>query len=367
MNWLQKIAQQDLPHMSIDVYGRHFETGVPVEFRYVRNNESAPDFGSRYQQDIEPAGRYLTHNEDPGSEDYLAEMRRRGWEYGLAKFENPLVITFNTKKQINYDEHSWKAALSRKFGGFTGEALARAIVGQGYDGIVTVHANDKGEPLYVSEIVDLTGFVKQAQKAMPLPVAVDTEERLDSAGISRMDNKMTEDTANRLRQQYPEIEYGGAGAIGIVFQTGPNEIMKVTHDLSEANAAEYAFENSLDWVVPILEKPQMIQDNPPMWGIRMKKLRLIEDQNLIVFIHNVVAMDEVNQFPNLEQIGFIIENNFPDFEDADEALNIYAHMKYILDQNRQALWLGDIHGGNVGWDDDGHLKVFDLGPGDWVE
>lgn len=133
MNWLKRIAQQNLPHTSIDVYGRHFETGVPVEFGYVRNNESAPDFGSRYQQDIEPAGRYLTHSEDPGSEDYLAEMRKRGWEYGLAKFENPLVITFNTKNQINYDEHSWKAALSQKFGGFKGEALARAIVDQGYD------------------------------------------------------------------------------------------------------------------------------------------------------------------------------------------------------------------------------------------
>lgn len=106
MSWLNRIAQQELPFRSIDASGRRFETGVPVEFRYVRNNEKASDFGSRFQQDIEPAGRYLTHNEEPGPEDYLEEMKRRGWEYGLARFEHPLVIAFNTKNEINYDEHS---------------------------------------------------------------------------------------------------------------------------------------------------------------------------------------------------------------------------------------------------------------------
>lgn len=216
-----------------------------------------------------------------------------------------------------------------------------------------------------TSIVDLTKFLKQAQKAMPLPTDTSMQDRAENAGIHRIDEMMTQETADMLHQQYPEIAYGGAGAIGIAFQTGPNEIMKITHDLSEANAAEYAFENSLDWVVPILDKPQMIQENPPMWGIRMKKLRLIEDQDLGILINDLVRRYETNSFPNLEQIGFMVENNFPNFNDADEALEIYAHIKYILDQNRQTLWLGDIHGGNVGWDDDGHLKVFDLGPGDW--
>ncbi len=160
MNWLKRIAQQNLPHTSIDASGRRFETGVPVEFKYVRNNQKAPDLGSKYQQDIEPAGRYLIHNEEPGPEDYLEDLKRRGWEFGTHKFNHPLVIAFNTNNEAYYDENSWKAVLSRKFGGFKGEALARAIVGQGYDGIVTVRLNEQGEPLYVSEIVDLSRFTK---------------------------------------------------------------------------------------------------------------------------------------------------------------------------------------------------------------
>ncbi|KKK81255.1 hypothetical protein LCGC14_2815340 [marine sediment metagenome] len=44
-----------------------------------------------------------------------------------------------------------------------------------------------------------------AQKSMPLPVSVPAGER-ENMGIERMDTKMTQETADRLRQQYPGIE-----------------------------------------------------------------------------------------------------------------------------------------------------------------
>ncbi len=207
---------------------------------------------------------------------------------------------------------------------------------------------------------------KIAQKPMPLPVDVEHEERLDHAGIGRMDSRMDRETADRLRQQYPQIDYGGAGAMGIAFETGPGEIMKVTHSISEVNAANYAFENNPNWVVPILEEPRMLQDHPPLWGIRMKKLQLL-DIEMQLFASQLSFADEANNMPQ----------NEAEFQDLlrqgkierrhEEARKVWAHMKYIFDRNRQTLWLGDIHGGNVGWDDDGNLKLFDLGPGNFSE
>ncbi len=363
-SWLARIAQQELPHTSIDASGRRFETGVPVEFRYIRNNQPAPGIGSKYQQDIEPAGRYLIHNEEPGPEDYLKELERRGWEFGTHRFESPLVMAFNVNNEAYYDENSWKAVLSRKFGGFKGEALTRAIVGQGYDGIVTVRLNERGEPLYVSEIVDLTGFQKQGQKAMPLPKLeepIPRYERGEHSGVSRIDDLMNYDTADALNNQYPQIEYGGAGAIGIAYQTGPNEILKITRDWREVDIAQKFFREPVDWIVPILAEPRMIQDHPPLWGIQMKKLTPIKDVELALWLDYLTKQARKDTFPDHAQASFIVESDL-DEEKWGEAMALYSGFDYILDQ--RSMWLPDIHGGNVGWDnDDGKLKIFDLGPG----
>lgn len=126
--------------------GVQFATGQPVTFTYQRRNEGAPNFGSLYQQDIEPAGRYMVHNEDPGP-----DAAASGWETGQITFQSPLVIKFNPDNDVSYDEHSWKASLYRHYGK-TGKQLSQAIKADGYDGIVTV-----GMGPYAKEIVDLTG------------------------------------------------------------------------------------------------------------------------------------------------------------------------------------------------------------------
>lgn len=126
-----------------------FATGIPVSFGFVRSTEKAPHFGDRYQQHIEPAGRYMLHNPDPGD---LA----RGWERGIVTFESPLVLAFNAGHDgVAYDESSWKARLHRIYG-VAGRALSKRIRKDGYDGIVTV-ALHHGEPMDTREIVDLTG------------------------------------------------------------------------------------------------------------------------------------------------------------------------------------------------------------------
>lgn len=157
---LEKASNDPLPLAVADEYGQHFETGKPVSVKFVRNTQKAPNFGKLYQQHIEPAGRYMLHNPNPGDP-------ASGWECGEVSFQNPLVIALNTGAPEGriYDENSWKAHLHRVFRK-RGLALSAAIRARGHDGIVTVH--DGG----TREIVDLTGLLndKAARPEAPPPV-----------------------------------------------------------------------------------------------------------------------------------------------------------------------------------------------------
>jgi hypothetical protein len=140
----------DLLLAEVREYGVWFSTGVPVEFGYVRNTEKSPFFGSRFQQDIEPAGTYLLHNPDPGD-------LPRGWIRGIARFHSPLVMVFLASEDPTepiYGENSWKARLHRHYRK-SRAALSRAIKADGFDAVVTVEMHN-GKPLDTREIVDLS-------------------------------------------------------------------------------------------------------------------------------------------------------------------------------------------------------------------
>jgi hypothetical protein len=138
-------------HVALDEYGERFETGVPVTVRYVRGTMAAPPPtpDDRYQQRIEPTGRYMLHQPAPGD-------LHSDWEAGEVSFRNPLVIAFSTKADGGYDEHSWKVQLSEQYDGLVGKNLSRAIADDGYDGIVTVSVRPDGTARDTREIVDLT-------------------------------------------------------------------------------------------------------------------------------------------------------------------------------------------------------------------
>jgi|LakMenE01Jun11ns_1017448.scaffolds.fasta_scaffold9929699_2 hypothetical protein len=146
-NWLEN--EDDLHQSEIDFLGSKFRTGDNVKFNYLRNTEKAPNFGSLYQQDIEPHGRYVIQDYDPTRE------LLKNWERGEIEFNNPLVILFNPVFGDGLNERSWKARLSKKYGGKTGLELSKAIVKDGYDGIVTLDVGPDGKPYDTREIVDL--------------------------------------------------------------------------------------------------------------------------------------------------------------------------------------------------------------------
>lgn len=149
----RKISNEELGLTKITQNGVVFETGRPVVFPFMRNEVSSPYFGATFQQDMEPAGRFMIFDEHPDDSPMEEPSGRVKWTKGVQDFRSPLVIWFNTRNtsEVIYDENSWKARLSRLFKGKK-KALSRKLREAGYDGIVTVTS---GKYATTKEIVAL--------------------------------------------------------------------------------------------------------------------------------------------------------------------------------------------------------------------
>lgn len=162
--------------MELTEYGSTFRTGSPVCFTYARNKQKSPNYGPRFQQDIEPAGAYMI-SLPPDQPVHGAD-----WVKGQKCFRNPLVLRFTTDSEQLYGPGSWKARLRDVFRK-TGKRLSAHLLKLGYDGIVTVwvqeHSRKGATPSHVKEIVDLTP-VGKARIPNPSPVPLDT---IDMDGI----------------------------------------------------------------------------------------------------------------------------------------------------------------------------------------
>lgn len=151
--------------------GVSFKTGVPVTFPMMRNLQPSPKLGKgqpdRYQQGVEPAGRYMLHDSAGQAEQGKLSP---GWASEKVTFRNPLVVPLNTggKGEI-YGDDSWKMNLSREFNNKKGSSLSNAIAKAGHDGIVTVDGRGN-----TSEIIDLRHLHPTPTASAPLdntPVA----------------------------------------------------------------------------------------------------------------------------------------------------------------------------------------------------
>lgn len=113
---------------------------------YMRNlgNGKTHNYGSRYGQNIEPAGEYM--NMDELYKERPDKYMLPNYEYGFITFKKPLILDF-----IDTTDKGWKRTLSQMYGNKTGKQLSNAIKKDGYDGIITV--SDYG----VEEIVNLCG------------------------------------------------------------------------------------------------------------------------------------------------------------------------------------------------------------------
>jgi hypothetical protein len=110
--------------------GHLFQTGKEVTIPAIRHEAKAQYYGSRFQQDIEPAGLYFQFDSDPNPNP----------PEGITKFKitlkNPLLLLWNSKDG-GYDENSWKAFLFNKYKK-KGKSLSSALMKDGYDSVVTI-------------------------------------------------------------------------------------------------------------------------------------------------------------------------------------------------------------------------------------
>lgn len=151
-----KVAWREGHHAETTEDGVHFQTGKPVDVKYTHRKQPTQNFGARFGQDIEPAGRYVLHGHlgTPG-ESVEAGNFKVTTTHGTVHFQNPLVIVHGG---TTGEPGAWKRRLSGEHGGKKGKALSKAIAKQGHDGIVTVDKHG------TSEIVDLTHL--HVQKSM---------------------------------------------------------------------------------------------------------------------------------------------------------------------------------------------------------
>lgn len=113
-----------------------------ITMTYVRNaNTNTQNYGSRYGQNIEPAGEYMSMDTMQG------KYKIPGFEYGSIDFKKPLILDHK-----DTTANGWKKDLSKKYGGLTGKKLSEAIKKDGYDAIMT-----KDEEGNFIEVVNING------------------------------------------------------------------------------------------------------------------------------------------------------------------------------------------------------------------
>jgi hypothetical protein len=117
-----------------------FQTGKKITFHYLHNNEKSPNFGSRYLQDIEPAGRYMIEDELWDDENRKLPSQ---WVAGTVTFNNPLVVPI--KEPLDHKKYLYNTYKKK------GKALTRLLLKKGYDGIVSLYSDGS-----TGEIIDLS-------------------------------------------------------------------------------------------------------------------------------------------------------------------------------------------------------------------
>lgn len=124
--------------------------GQPASIPYLHRKSAVPtaNFGATYGQHLEPAGKYISHHEDPSHRpETLGTGQTQSWyEYGVAHFKKPWVHKMSDSEGFI----DWKSHLSEANQGKTGKALSRHLNRHGYDGVVVLDPHGS-----ISEMVNL--------------------------------------------------------------------------------------------------------------------------------------------------------------------------------------------------------------------
>lgn len=110
-------------------------------------------------------------------------------------------------------------------------------------------------------------------KPMPLPVYPKVDNKLNG-GLSIIDRLMRQETADTIKNQYPQIEWLQAGGMGVANECEPGIVCKFTDQRREADIALYFKNNPNQYVMKIFDV-KLIQVDPFLWMIKSEKLKTL--------------------------------------------------------------------------------------------
>jgi hypothetical protein len=97
------------------------------KFTFLKNPEKAPNFGSKFGQDVEPSGFFCVKKNN--------DFNPPNWYSGEAILKNPLYIKVDENSLI-----TWKYELAKKYKKKK-QSLTNQLIKDGYDGIVTLYSD----------------------------------------------------------------------------------------------------------------------------------------------------------------------------------------------------------------------------------
>lgn len=133
---------------------------------YLHNPNPSPNVGSRFGQDVEPSGKYITIGH---------QLVPQGYVEGQVMFKNPLVIDVTDQE---YPQ--WKVELSKKYNA-KGKKLTDKILKDGYDSIITVEKYkgkyEPSETIILNPEIDSEKGIRGKKESTTLPEVKQPEKK----------------------------------------------------------------------------------------------------------------------------------------------------------------------------------------------
>jgi hypothetical protein len=195
-------------------------------------------------------------------------------------------------------------------------------------------------------------------KPMALPFDVYPVDD-DKLGLSEIDLSMIPETAEREKKLF-NPSYLGAGNMGIAVELRDGRVGKYTNDKYEARKADRLKDLGLECIPEIYEVREVQKQDIlklkvlyPLWMIIMEKVKTLpQDAKKVI---NGISRDSYSKAEKEKEAKIA---RSPEHR---KLIDDYIEMLQCLEMN--GIGLRDAHGGNVGYNAQGRLVLFDLGEG----
>jgi hypothetical protein len=222
---------------------------------------------------------------------------------------------------------------------------------------------------------------KRPKLAMPLPAADNyPQDRINMPGttLRQMDLDITQDTANNVSKQHPDLSFIDNGQYGAAYTTSnPNTVVKITRDRTEFIAAQRLMKTPSPCIVGVksaveIQGPNEYDpDTEHYYKLELERVQPLSKQDrgvvdeLVYYVaygriktleyilkQKVAGMEWRDPPPTQEQYATMTQN----------ITRLYGPYQQMLNCiNAAGFSPNDCHGNNVGWTTDGRMVLLDLG------